>query len=101
MVPAAVTRGCLAVLTVCALLGGFRVQVEGGSAEQPATGGAPAYGDTLVRSSIGDIGSLIPNIASDTPNIRRNAAAIVKLMEKRGITARVLVTPGAPPVVYG
>src|SRR5579872_5998830 len=43
----------------------------------------------------------IPNIASDTPNIRRNAEAVMKVLEKRGIKARLLETPGAPPVVYG
>jgi acetylornithine deacetylase/succinyl-diaminopimelate desuccinylase-like protein len=40
-------------------------------------------------------------LASDTPNIRRNAAAIAKIMEQRGISTRLLETPGAPPVVYG
>lgn len=43
----------------------------------------------------------IPNLASDTPNIRKNAAAIQKLLEKRGVTTRLLETPDAPPVVYG
>lgn len=31
-----------------------------------AEGGAPAYGDTLVEASIGDISGLIPNITSDS-----------------------------------
>src|SRR5260370_16067147 len=43
----------------------------------------------------------IPNIASDAPNIRRNAALISKILDKRGITPRLLEIPDAPPAVYG
>ena len=43
----------------------------------------------------------IPNLASDGPNIRKNAAAIVAMMEKRGVKARLLEAPGASPVVFG
>jgi len=43
----------------------------------------------------------IPNLARDDANIRKNAAAIVSLLEKRGVTTRLLEVPGAPPVVFG
>ncbi len=43
----------------------------------------------------------IPNLASDSVNIRRNAAAIVRMLERRGVAARLLETPGSPPAVYG
>ena len=43
----------------------------------------------------------IPNLASDQPNIRRNAAAVSALFEKRGVKTRLLEVPGSPPVVYG
>src|SRR2546423_3859289 len=44
----------------------------------------------------------IPNLASDSVNIRRNAAAVSAMMERRGITTRLLESPtGGPPVVYG
>jgi len=43
----------------------------------------------------------IPNVASDTPNIRRNAALITKMLEQRGVKTRLLEAPSAPPVVYG
>jgi len=45
----------------------------------------------------------IPNIASDRENIRRNAAAIVTMMERRKLSPRLLETPDptVPPVVYG
>ena len=42
----------------------------------------------------------IPNVASDTSNIRRNADAIVTLFARRSIAARLLESPGAPPVVF-
>ena len=41
----------------------------------------------------------IPNLANDTPNIRRNAEAIRSMCEKRGLVAKLLAIQGAPPVV--
>jgi acetylornithine deacetylase/succinyl-diaminopimelate desuccinylase-like protein len=43
----------------------------------------------------------IPNLASDAPNIRRNAQAIASMFEKRGVKTRLLESAGAPPVIYG
>jgi acetylornithine deacetylase/succinyl-diaminopimelate desuccinylase-like protein len=43
----------------------------------------------------------LPNIARDTPNIRKNAAAVSAILEKRGVKTQYLEVPGAPPVVYG
>src|SRR5262245_21203083 len=43
----------------------------------------------------------LPNLARDAENIRRNAAAIAGILEKRGVKTRMLETAGAPPVVYG
>src|ERR1043165_6706549 len=53
----------------------------------------------------------IPNLASDSVNIRRNAAAIVRMLERRGVAARVLEAstsaarlaqhPASPPAVFG
>jgi len=42
----------------------------------------------------------IPNVAADAANIRRNADALVAMMERRGVSTRVLEA-GGPPVVYG
>ena len=41
----------------------------------------------------------IPNVASDTPNIEKNAAAIAAMFARRGIEARLLRVAGAPPLV--
>ncbi|MGQ0649021.1 MAG: M20/M25/M40 family metallo-hydrolase [Gemmatimonadaceae bacterium] len=43
----------------------------------------------------------IPNVARDSVNIRRNAALLVSMLERRGATARILESPGSPPAVYG
>lgn len=43
----------------------------------------------------------IPNVASDADNIRRNAEALIKSLQQRGVAARLLSIPDAPPVVYG
>ena len=43
----------------------------------------------------------IPNLASDSANIRRNADYLLAMLEKRGFTNRKLLTlPGVPPAVY-
>lgn len=42
----------------------------------------------------------IPNVAGDSVNIRRTAAALKAMMEQRGIRSRLLET-GGPPMVYG
>ncbi|HMC55577.1 MAG TPA: M20/M25/M40 family metallo-hydrolase [Gemmatimonadaceae bacterium] len=42
-----------------------------------------------------------PNLASDSVNIRRNAAQIVAMLRRRGATARLLESPGSPPAVFG
>ena len=43
----------------------------------------------------------LPNLASDGANIERNAAAIVAMLERRGVATRVLRLEGRPPIVIG
>src|SRR5215813_3023339 len=43
----------------------------------------------------------LPNVASDKPNIERNAQHLIGLLRQRGIEARLLEEAGAPPVVFG
>ncbi len=43
----------------------------------------------------------VPNLASDSVSIRRNADTLVAMLTRRGISARRLETPGSPPAVYG
>src|SRR5438045_1855141 len=42
----------------------------------------------------------VPNVASDTVNIRRNADKLIGLMTRRGIAARLLEGNG-PPAIFG
>jgi acetylornithine deacetylase/succinyl-diaminopimelate desuccinylase-like protein len=41
----------------------------------------------------------LPNVARDTANIGRNAAAIAAMFERRGAAVRLLTIEGAPPIV--
>ena len=43
----------------------------------------------------------IPNVASDSANIRKNAEYLLSMLRRRGIEARLLESPGSPPAVYG
>lgn len=43
----------------------------------------------------------IPNVATDSVNIRRNAAHLVAMLERRGIRAQLLESAGSPPAVFG
>ena len=43
----------------------------------------------------------LPNVASDSVNIRRNAAQLMEMLRRRGATTQLLEVPGAPPAVYG
>jgi acetylornithine deacetylase/succinyl-diaminopimelate desuccinylase-like protein len=43
----------------------------------------------------------IPNVASDTANIQKNAAHLVEMLEARGIETHLLPVTGRGPVVFG
>jgi acetylornithine deacetylase/succinyl-diaminopimelate desuccinylase-like protein len=43
----------------------------------------------------------IPNLASDTENIQKNAAHLVEMLEARGIETHLLPISGRGPVVFG
>jgi len=43
----------------------------------------------------------IPNVARNVADMRRNAALIQKMLEKRGVRTRLLETAGGPPAIYG
>ena len=42
----------------------------------------------------------IPNVASDTANIRRNAGWLTQALQRRGLRTRLLEHPGSPPAIY-
>jgi hypothetical protein len=43
----------------------------------------------------------IPNVASDTVNIQKNATHLVEMLEARGIETHLLPIGGRGPVVFG
>ncbi|MEY3404660.1 MAG: hypothetical protein RL161_90 [Bacteroidota bacterium] len=55
------------------------------------------------HSILSEFGRLlsIPNHASDSVNIRRNADLLVDNFKKRGFQMQLLEYPGSPPVVFG
>ena len=69
----------------------------------PASLAARAWRQQHERAIVDEFITLlsIPNIASDRENIQRNATAIAAMMEKRGISAKLVSVPGGNPVVFG
>jgi acetylornithine deacetylase/succinyl-diaminopimelate desuccinylase-like protein len=43
----------------------------------------------------------LPNVASDSANIRHNADTLIAMLQRRGIATQLLELPGSPPAVYG
>ncbi|MEP7273747.1 MAG: M20/M25/M40 family metallo-hydrolase [Acidobacteriota bacterium] len=64
---------------------------------------ARRFRQTHEREIVNELRELlaIPNVASDMVNIRLNAAQIRSLLERRGVTTRLLEASNAPPVVFG
>lgn len=76
------------------------------SAQQPSAFRAPidAYRRDHEAEIVREFRELlaIPNLASDSTNIRRNADAVTTMLRRRGVTARLLESPnGGPPAVFG
>jgi peptide/nickel transport system substrate-binding protein len=64
-------RRAIALVVVgglCALLHACSGKLDGRAEESSASADAPAYGDTFIEASIGDIGGLIPSLATDMPS---------------------------------
>ena len=69
----------------------------------PAAQAARQWRIAHEQAIVGEFVSLlsIPNIATDRPNIQRNAELIQKMMEKRGIASQLISVSGSNPVVFG
>ncbi len=71
-------------------------------AEVPAVTAARKWRQTHEREILQEFMALlaIPNIATDQPNIRKNALLIQSMIDKRGMKSRLLEYPGASPIVF-
>jgi acetylornithine deacetylase/succinyl-diaminopimelate desuccinylase-like protein len=69
----------------------------------PAAQAARQWREAHERAVLSEFVELLslPNVARDEANIRKNAAAVAALFERRGVKTRLLEVPGAPPAVYG
>jgi len=69
----------------------------------PAAQAARAWRESHENAVLSEFTTFLalPNLARDTPNIRKNAAAVSAMFEKRGVKTQYLEVPGAPPVVFG
>ncbi len=92
-------RHLLVVLAVAALLS------QSGNVVARDLNAVRAYRRTHEHAILAEFVELLalPNVASDQTGIRRNAAALVRLLTQRGLNPRLLeaTDKDAPPVVYG
>lgn len=72
-------------------------------AQNPAAQAARQWRETHERAILSEFIDLLsqPNLARDSAAIRKNAAAVSALLERRGVKTRLLEVPGAPPAVFG
>jgi acetylornithine deacetylase/succinyl-diaminopimelate desuccinylase-like protein len=72
-------------------------------AANPAADAAREWRRSNERAILAEFVELLslPNLASDSTGIRRNADAILQLLQRRGVKTRLLEVPNAPPAVYG
>lgn len=89
------------MIRIFALLAAFSALLA--AQTNPAALAARQWRQQHERAIVTEFESLIaiPNIARDQPNIQRNAAFIVKMLQSRGVAARLVEEPGANPVVFG
>jgi len=89
----------IALLVLC----GFAAAQSGDRSPEGVRKAVREYRQANEAQIVRDYAKLlaIPNVASDTTDIRENAAFIIELLKQRGFTARTLEVAGAPPGVYG
>src|SRR3712207_6258747 len=86
-------------LALALLSAPLSAQPSADSARRAARTFREAREPAILRELVGLLA--IPNLASDSVNIRRNADHLVAMLERRGVSARLLEAPGSPPAVYG
>jgi len=89
----------LLLATICAAGTAAAAPPDARRAMDAARVHVAAHEEAIIRE-LRDLVAL-PNVADNHDDIRRNATALVAMLEKRGIEARILETPGAPVSVFG
>jgi acetylornithine deacetylase/succinyl-diaminopimelate desuccinylase-like protein len=86
-----------------AIIGWLALAAIAGAQQNPAAQAGRTWRQAHESAILGEFSSFLalPNLARDEQGIRKNAAAVAALLEKRGVKTRYLEVPGAPPVVYG
>ena len=71
--------------------------------ESRAITAAEAHVAAHEEAIVGELRELLalPNVATSETDIRRNAELLVRMLERRSVTARILETPDAPVAVFG
>jgi acetylornithine deacetylase/succinyl-diaminopimelate desuccinylase-like protein len=72
-------------------------------AQQDGLAAARGYRERHAARIVRDFSELLslPNVATDTAGIRRNADYLQRALSARGVRAELLELPGASPVVFG
>jgi acetylornithine deacetylase/succinyl-diaminopimelate desuccinylase-like protein len=88
------------VLLLCAIgcSGGWQA-----AAQSTAVEATRRYRQAHEADIVSDFAELLalPNVASDSAAIHRNAAYIVDAFRERGVEMETLKLPGAPPIIFG
>jgi acetylornithine deacetylase/succinyl-diaminopimelate desuccinylase-like protein len=85
---------------VCATIAHAQAPVTGAAARQAAR----IYREQHEGAILTEFAELLslPNLATDSVNIRRNADHLLRMLGSRGFTnTKLLTVPGGPPAVYG
>jgi acetylornithine deacetylase/succinyl-diaminopimelate desuccinylase-like protein len=93
----------IAILTLAIMFSSMSVASQDNSATSRVVSAVRAYRVAHEPQIISEFVSLlsIPNVASDTPNIQRNAIALVEMLKRRGFRTELLPIPGRGAVVFG
>jgi acetylornithine deacetylase/succinyl-diaminopimelate desuccinylase-like protein len=97
------TRGVRAAALLVPLLGSPRAAAQSSPGAQ-ARAAAHAYREQHEGAIVTEFAELLslPNLASDSAGIRRNADHLIGMLARRGFTnTRLLTVPNSPPAVYG
>ncbi len=101
-----VTRGVRALLVQIV---GVSAAIAAARAQTPVSGTAARQAARIYREQhegaiLTEFAELLslPNLATDSVNIRRNADHLLRMLGSRGFTnTKLLTVPGGPPAVYG